>query len=29
VRDNPGRSVLAAATAGFVIGLLVRRGRRH
>jgi ElaB/YqjD/DUF883 family membrane-anchored ribosome-binding protein len=29
VRDNPGRSVLAAAAAGFFIGLLVRRGRRH
>jgi ElaB/YqjD/DUF883 family membrane-anchored ribosome-binding protein len=29
VRDNPGRSVVAAAAAGFVIGLLVRRGRRH
>jgi ElaB/YqjD/DUF883 family membrane-anchored ribosome-binding protein len=29
VRDNPGRSVLAAAAAGFVLGLLVRRGRRH
>ena len=29
VRDNPGRSVLAAAAVGFVLGLLVRRGRRH
>lgn len=29
VRDNPGRSVLAAAAAGFFVGLLVRRGRRH
>jgi ElaB/YqjD/DUF883 family membrane-anchored ribosome-binding protein len=29
VRDNPGRSVLAAAAAGFVLGLLVRRSRRH
>ena len=29
VRDNPGRSVLAAAAAGFFLGLLVRRGRRH
>lgn len=29
VRDNPGRSVLAAAAAGFFIGLLVRRGRRN
>jgi ElaB/YqjD/DUF883 family membrane-anchored ribosome-binding protein len=29
VRDNPGRSVLAAAAAGFIIGLLVRRGRRR
>lgn len=28
VRDNPGRSVLAAAAVGFCIGLLVRRGRR-
>jgi ElaB/YqjD/DUF883 family membrane-anchored ribosome-binding protein len=28
VRDNPGRSVVAAAAVGFVIGLLVRRGRR-
>jgi ElaB/YqjD/DUF883 family membrane-anchored ribosome-binding protein len=29
VRVNPGRSVLAAAAAGFFLGLLVRRGRRH
>jgi ElaB/YqjD/DUF883 family membrane-anchored ribosome-binding protein len=29
VRDNPGRSVLAAAALGFCIGLLVRRGRRR
>ncbi len=28
VRDNPGRSVLMAAGAGFLIGLLLR-GRRH
>ena len=28
VRDNPGRSVIAAAAAGFLLGLLVRRGRR-
>ena len=28
VRDNPGRSVVAAAAVGFCIGLLVRRGRR-
>ena len=28
VRDNPGRSVLAAAAVGFCVGLLVRRGRR-
>jgi len=28
VRDNPGRSVLAAAVLGFCLGLLVRRGRR-
>ena|SRR6187401_466547 len=28
VRDNPGRSVAAAALLGFCIGLLVRRGRR-
>jgi ElaB/YqjD/DUF883 family membrane-anchored ribosome-binding protein len=28
VRDNPGRSVAAAAAVGFCIGLLVRRGRR-
>jgi len=29
VRDNPGRSVVAAAAVGFCIGLLVRRGRRR
>jgi len=29
VRDNPGRSVLAAAAVGFCIGLLVRGGRRR
>ena len=29
VRDNPGRSVVAAAAAGFLIGLLVRRSRRR
>jgi ElaB/YqjD/DUF883 family membrane-anchored ribosome-binding protein len=29
VRDNPGRSVLAAAVLGFCIGLLVRRGRQR
>ena len=29
VRDNPGRSVVAAAAVGFLVGLLVRRGRRH
>jgi ElaB/YqjD/DUF883 family membrane-anchored ribosome-binding protein len=28
VRDNPARSVLAAAALGFCLGLLVRRGRR-
>jgi ElaB/YqjD/DUF883 family membrane-anchored ribosome-binding protein len=27
VRDNPGRSVAIAAGVGFLIGLLVRRGR--
>lgn len=27
VRDNPGRSVLIAAGVGFLVGLLVRRGR--
>ncbi len=27
VRDNPGKSVLMAAAAGFVIGLLLRGGR--
>lgn len=27
VRDNPGKSVLIAAGVGFLIGLLVRRGR--
>lgn len=27
VRDNPGRSVLVAAGVGFLVGLLVRRGR--
>lgn len=29
VRDNPGRSVVAAAAVGFCIGLLVRRGRQR
>jgi ElaB/YqjD/DUF883 family membrane-anchored ribosome-binding protein len=29
VRENPGKSVLIAAAAGFVIGLLVRGGRRR
>lgn len=28
VNDNPGRSVLIAAGVGFVVGLLVRGGRR-
>src|SRR5215207_7721542 len=27
-RQNPGQALLVAAAAGFVIGLLVRRGRR-
>ena len=27
VRENPGKSLLMAAGAGFLIGLLVRRGR--
>ena len=27
VRDNPGKSMLIAAGVGFLIGLLVRRGR--
>ncbi|HVS01840.1 MAG TPA: hypothetical protein VMT16_03645 [Thermoanaerobaculia bacterium] len=29
VRDNPGRSLLIAAAAGFVLGLLLRGGRRE
>ena len=29
VRDNPGRSVVAAAAVGFCIGLLIRRGRQR
>lgn len=28
VRDNPGRAVLIAAAAGFVLGFLLRRDRR-
>ncbi len=28
VRDNPGRSVLIAASVGFVLGFLLRRDRR-
>lgn len=28
VRDNPGRSVLIAAGIGFVVGLMLRGGRR-
>ena len=28
VRDNPGRAVLIAASAGFVLGFLLRRDRR-
>jgi ElaB/YqjD/DUF883 family membrane-anchored ribosome-binding protein len=28
VKDNPGKSVLIAAGAGFLLGLLFRRGRR-
>ena len=27
VRDNPGKAVLLAAAAGFLVGLVVRRGR--
>ncbi len=29
VRENPGKSVLIAAAAGFLLGLVVRRGRSY
>jgi len=29
VRDNPGKSILIAAGVGFLLGMLVRGGRRR